>query len=184
MLQLNHRPRARRRRGFTLIETALATVIVGVGVLAIMTAQQAFHRQNGWSTHASTAQRLGNEIREMTLNLPRNDPVTGAAFWGAEANETWIGAFDDLDDFDGEGDGLIFSAALSNGPINAQREVIANMNGWAQEVYVFNVDPFNITSIEDDNSTTMIMVEVVVTYQAPGDDQPQEMTRVSWIAPN
>jgi hypothetical protein len=58
------------------------------------------------------------------------------------------------------------------------------MNGWAQEVYVHNVDPFDITSIQADNSTSMMMVEVVVTYQAPNDDQPQEMTRVSWIAPN
>jgi prepilin-type N-terminal cleavage/methylation domain-containing protein len=176
--------RAGARRGFTLIETSLATVIVGVGVLAIVAAQQGFHKQNGWSTHASTAQRLGNEIREMTLNLPRNDPVTGAAFWGAEANETWIGAFDDLDDFDGEGDGLIFSAALGNGPINAQREVIPNMAGWAQEIYVQNVDPFDITDVQPDNSTSMIMVEVVVTYQRPGADEPQEMTRVSWITPN
>jgi prepilin-type N-terminal cleavage/methylation domain-containing protein len=173
-----------RRRGFTLIETALATVIVGVGVLAMVAAQQGFHKQNGWSTHASIAMRLGNEIREMTLNLPRNDPVTGSTFWGAETNETWVGAFDDLDDFDGDGDGLIFSAALGNGPINARREVIANMNGWAQEVYVYNVDPFDITSIQGDNTTTMMVVEVVVTYQAPTETSPREMTRVSWVAPN
>jgi prepilin-type N-terminal cleavage/methylation domain-containing protein len=178
------RARATAPRGFTLIETALATVIVGVGVLAMVAAQQGFHKQNGWSTHASIAMRLGNEIREMTLNLPRNDPVTGTAFWGAESNETWVGAFDDLDDFDGEGDGLIFSAELGNGPINARREVIANMGGWAQEVYVYNVDPFDIRSIEGDNTTTMMVVEVVVTYQAPGETSPNEMTRVSWVAPN
>ena len=172
------------RRAFTLIETALATVIVGVGVLAMVAAQQGFHKQNGWSTHASIATRLGNEIREMTLNLPRNDPVTSSTFWGAESNETFVGAFDDLDDFDGDGNGLIFSAELGNGPLNARREIISNMNGWAQEVYVHNVDPFNIHSIEADNSTNMLMVEVVVTYQGPTDDQPIEMTRVSWIAPN
>ena len=176
--------RVQTRRGFTLIETALATVIVGVGVLAMVAAQQGFHKQNGWSTHASTATRLGNEIREMTLNLPRNDPVTGTAFWGAESNETFVGAFDDLDDFDGDGAGLIFSAALGNGPLNARREIITNMNGWAQEVYVQNVDPFNIQSVESDNSTPLLMVEVVVTYQAPGETSPREMTRVSWITPN
>jgi prepilin-type N-terminal cleavage/methylation domain-containing protein len=183
-LILRRNQRHRLRSGFTLIETALATVIVGVGVLAIVTAQQGFHKQNNWSTHASTAQRLGNEIREMTLNLPRNDPVTGPAFWGAEANETWVGAFDDLDDFDGDGNGLIFSAELGNGPLNAQREVIPNMQGWAQEIYVYNVDPFNITSVETNNSTEMLMVDVVVTYQAPGAENPTEMTRVSWITPN
>ena len=172
------------RRAFTLIETALATVIVGVGVLAMVAAQQGFHKQNGWSTHASIATRLGNEIREMTLNLPRNDPVTGSAFWGAEGNETFVGAFDDLDDFDGAGAGLIFSAALGNGPLNARREVIPDMGGWAQEVYVTNVDPFDIQLTQGDNSTPMMMVEVVVTYQAPGETTPREMTRVSWIAPN
>src|SRR5205085_1701817 len=71
----------RARRGFTLIETALATIIVGVGVIALVEAQQAFHVQNSWSSNASIATRLGNEIREMTLNLPQHDPVTGTAFW-------------------------------------------------------------------------------------------------------
>ena len=174
----------RVRRGFTLIETALATVIVGVGVLAIVSAQAAFHKQNSWSTHASTAARLGNEIREMTLNLPRCDPVTGDSFWGPEANETWVGDYDDLDDFDGAGGGLIFSAEAGNGPINARREIIPNMTGWAQTVKVYNVDPFDITTAQADGSTDMIKVEVVVTYQGPADAEAMEITNVSWIAPN
>jgi type II secretory pathway pseudopilin PulG len=178
------RPRG-RRGGFTLIETALATVIVGVGVLAIVAAQQAFHQQNSWSTHASIAERLGNEIREMTLNLPRHDPVTGQEFWGPEPNETsWVD-YDDLDDFDGSaGGGLVFSAELGNGPINARREIIANMDGWSQEVYVTNVDPFDITVDATDGSTSMIRVDVVVMFQSPGATEAEEMTRVSWIAPN
>ena len=94
-------PGCRGPNGFTLIETALATVIVGVGVLSIVAAQQAFHKQNAWSTNASTATRLGNEIREMTFRLPRHDPVTGLILpWGPEDNELWVGDFDDLDDFD------------------------------------------------------------------------------------
>lgn len=172
------------RRGFTLIETALATVIVGVGVLSIVTAQQAYHKQNLWSTNGSIAMRLANEIREMTLNLPAHDPVTGDAFWGPETNEGGLDDYDDLDDFDGDGDGLIFSAALENGPVNALREVIPNMAGWSQIVTVSNVDPFDITSIQDDGSTSMLRVEVTITYQGPQDAQPAEMTRVSWLTPN
>ena len=53
------RPRSTSRRGsargFTLIETALTTVIIGVGVVAIVEAQQAFMRSNGWSSEAATA---------------------------------------------------------------------------------------------------------------------------------
>ncbi|MHC5022413.1 MAG: type IV pilus modification PilV family protein [Planctomycetota bacterium] len=178
------RPIPRARGGFTLIETALATVIVGLGVIAIMAAQQSFHQQNGWSTHASIATRLGNEIREMSLNLPRHDPVTGIEFWGPEENELSFADYDDLDDFDGQGGGLIFSADLGNGPVNAYREIIPNMEGWEQIVRVFNVDPFDIRfdstnygGLPPDASTKMILVVVEVSYEG------ERMTTVSWIAP-
>ncbi len=170
-----------QRRGFTLIETALATIIIGVGVIAIVAAQQAFHKQNAWSTHATTAMALGNEIREMTWNLPQRDPVTGDKFWGPEGNEaTWVD-FDDLDDFDGVGTGLIFSAAMANGPINARRDIIVNMEGWSQTVRVFNVDPFDITTRVADGTSNVMEVEVTVEFQGPNDPTPTEMTRVSWI---
>ena len=64
-----------RPRAFTLLETALATIIVGVGVLSIVAAQQAFHIQNAWSTHASIATALGNEIREIPRSARR--PAAG-----------------------------------------------------------------------------------------------------------
>jgi len=184
--------RRRRRSGFTLIETALATIIVGVGVLALVSAQQAFHQQNSWSTHASIAERLGNEIREMTLNLPKYDPVTGTAYWGPEPNELSWEDFDDVDDFDGAaGTGLSFAADWDgatddNGPINARREIIPNMQGWEQVVTVRNVDPFDINDGVDpgDGSTDMILIQVLVRYQGPLDGTAQDMTTVSWIAPN
>ena len=175
-----------RRTGFTLIETSLATIIVGVGVLAMVSAQSAFHQQNAWSTNASIATYLGNEIREMTWNLPRHDPVTGDDFWGPEGdNEASFEDYDDLDDFDGLGGGLVFSP-----PINALREVIANMDGWSQTVRVFNVDPYNIVFDGDtlagvalDGSTDTIAMEVTIHYQAPTAQEPMEMTRITWISP-
>lgn len=104
--------RNRAGRGFTLIEAALTTVIIGVGVLALIEAQQSFLRSNAWSTQAATAGYLANEIREMTRGLPRHDPVTGLYFeqqggssvlrgWGVEPGEVDVLDFDDLDDFDG-----------------------------------------------------------------------------------
>jgi prepilin-type N-terminal cleavage/methylation domain-containing protein len=165
-----------RRRGFTLLETALAIVIVGVGVLAIVAAQQAFHQKNSWSTHASIASALGNEIREMTLNLPRHDPVTGG--WGAEES-SWVD-FDDLDDFDG----WIFSAALDNGPINARREIIPNMAGWSQTVHVSRVGLLNIHEEPAAGDPYLMMMEVVIDFQGPQDVAPSEITTVRWIAPN
>ena len=171
------------QRGFTLLETALALVIVGVGVLAIVSAQQAFHRQNAWSTRAGVAAHLANEIREMTLNLPRHDPVTNTTYWGPEPTESALVDYDDLDDFDGNGEGTIFAASLSNGPINAQRQVIANMPGWTQVVSVVNVQSSDIHTVVGDGASNMMRMEVVITYQGPQDQQPLEMTRVSWISP-
>jgi hypothetical protein len=173
-----------RRGGFTLIETALATIIVGVGVLAMVAAQQAFHKKNSWSTHVTTATALGNEIRELTWNLPQHDPVTGDANWGPEDdNELWVGDFDDLDDFDGGGGGLIFSADDDNGPINARREIIPNMEGWSQTVRVYNVNPFDITEEWGDFTSNVMAVEVIVSFRSHGETNPVEITRVSWIAP-
>ncbi|MEE2681517.1 MAG: hypothetical protein VX641_04005 [Planctomycetota bacterium] len=180
----NRKPRGRRgREGFTLIETALATVIIGTGVLAMISAQQVLLEKNNWSTMANTATLLGNEIREMTLNLPRHDPVTGTAFWGPEADEFTVEDYDDVDDFDGSGGGLVFSSQLGNGPVNASRSVISDMEGWEQIVFVKNVDAFDILTPVEDATTDMLRVEVIIRYQGPGAEQPKEMTRLSWITP-
>lgn len=188
---LNRRIAAGDHRGLTLIETALATIIVGVGVLAIVAAQQAFHQANGWSYRSAVATYLGNEIREMTLNLPRHDPVTGNAYWGNEPEETTLEDLNDLDDFDG----LVFSAANETGPINARREMIPGMDGWSQHVEVNMVNANNINEVfskpdfgatdpnEFPDEEYLIRIDVRVMYQGPYDNEPEEMTRVSWIAP-
>lgn len=176
-----------RRAGMTLIETALAIVIIGTGVLAIISAQVAFHLQNTWSSHAAIAYRLGNEIREMTLNLSRHDPVTWTAYWGPEPHESTLADYNDLDDFDG----AVFSAGLGNGPVNARREVIPDMAGWAQIVQVDMINPHNINiayAIPDDEEDYpekyLMRVQVIVTYQGPNDASADEVIRVSWLAPN
>jgi hypothetical protein len=180
-----------RARGLTLIQVMLCIVITGVAVLALVSAQAAFHKKNFWASHLSTATYLAGEIREATWYLPQRDPVTGDANWGAEIdNELTVADYDDLDDFDGNGGGLIFSAEDGTGPINARREVIPNMAGWSQWVYVFNVAPDNISinpetlngEIGDSNSDVM-GVQVTVKYQGVNDPDPVTMTSVSWIAP-
>ena len=176
-------PRRDGRHGFTLVETALATVIIGTGVLAMISAHQVLLRKNDWSTMANTATLLGNEIREMTLNLPRHDPVTGTAFWGPEPDETSIDDYDDVDDFDGPGGGLIFAAELGNGPVNANRSIIPDMEGWEQVVSVTNIDAFDILTTEDDATTDMVRVEVIVRYKDESEESTREMTRLAWITP-
>lgn len=158
--------------GFTLIEASLATVIIGVGVLAMVDAQSSFIVSNQWSSHAATATFLANEIRELTRSLPKHDPVVGLFIqdngdggvslqgWGPNTGETTVHDFNDIDDFDGITFSWIGTPDLSNGdlpgPINAFREVIPaltidgqeteqNMTGWSQTVIVRKVHPFNFS---------------------------------------
>jgi len=167
-----------------LLETALAIVIVGVGVLAMMAAQQGWHYQNDWAEKVGLAARLGNEVREMTLKLPRHDPVTGTATWGAEVNELHVLDFDDLDDFDGDGAGLVLGGGLHDGPLNSLRQPIAGLSGWTQEVQVWNVDSGDINAVVEDGTSDLLMVEVTVRWEDPRAGENREMTRVRWIAPN
>ena len=160
-----------RRRGFTLLESLMALVIIGVGVLAFVDAQSSFIRSNGWSSQAATGMFLAQEVREFSRHLRRHDPVTGlslsggaAVGWGREANEVAVVDLDDVDDMDGVTFGL---GGTFTGPINASGMVIPEIDltgivetasgvtvplqGWTQRVIVDKVDPYNTTQARDDS---------------------------------
>jgi prepilin-type N-terminal cleavage/methylation domain-containing protein len=159
----------RRARGFSLIETLLAMVIISVGVIAFVDAQASFYASNNWSSQSATGMFLANEVREMTRNLPRHDPVTGLALngvtavgWGRETGETTVADLDDLDDLNG----VIFANTDGTfvGPVDATRAIIPNidasgnvvvpavpMAGWSQAITVEKVDPYNFASVRAAN---------------------------------
>lgn len=168
-------PARGRTSGFTLIETAMAIVVIGVGVIAMVDAQQAFMQSNAWSSHAATATLLANEVREFTRYRSRHDPVTGLFLdgdtlvgWGPEEGEDDLLDYDDLDDFDGlqlGGEGGDFP-----GPVNAFGEVIYELNidgtikvdeqgepiplqGWTQTVIVEKLDAFDYAIVRTDDAT-------------------------------
>jgi prepilin-type N-terminal cleavage/methylation domain-containing protein len=61
------------RRGFTLIEASLATVIIGVGVVAMLELIAAGTRVNVDGTQRTTALNLGKNVREFALKLPYSE---------------------------------------------------------------------------------------------------------------
>jgi len=160
--------RVGKRRGFTLLETALAMVIIMVGVVAMIEAQQGFIRINAWSSHEATATYLAGEIRERMRKLPRHDPISG--LWvangnvmgvGREAGEVTVNDLDDIDDYHQ----LTFGAAGNfDGPIDAFGRVVHEVDenglvridpqtgqpmplqGWSQSVVVQKVDPYNFSA--------------------------------------
>ncbi|MEO0964805.1 MAG: hypothetical protein AAFY08_06765 [Planctomycetota bacterium] len=197
--------RGRHASGFTLIEAALATVIIGTGVLAIVAAQQAYHQKNQWAQKSGTAMLLANEMREMTLALPAHDPATQLANLGPEANEIVgvtadVTLFDDLDDFagavdlaTGRGPGTLFSP-----PINALRQVIPgnDMAQWTQHIKVERVwegfvaapesgtlPGLNVLEDVGTGDRTVVRVTVDILHTPPG-ETAQLITSLTWLVPD
>jgi hypothetical protein len=176
--------RNHRACGFTLIEAALTTVIIGTGVLAIVGAQQAYHQKNAWAQRAGTAMLLANEVREMTVPLPIFDPITGQDFIGPEPGENTVADYDDLDDFAGvpvDGD---YPGTSFDPPVDALRREIVDMPGWSQQVTVEGVLEENIgsdISLAPGAAGTLTRLRVDVLYQGPNDANPSIITQLSWV---
>src|SRR4051812_27311045 len=108
-LQSSHRLSSRtppfraRRRAFTLMEASLVTVVIGVGVVAMLQLLATGTMVNGYSNEQTTAVNLANNIHEIALGLPFYDPDTPAktppAWSTPEAGNT---SFDDVLDLDGK----------------------------------------------------------------------------------
>ena len=160
------------RRGFWIVESAAAIAVIGIGVVALVGSQQAWHIQTVASDELATGMRLATEIREMSLLLPSNDPITGNTTWGVEVGEVVPQDIDDLDDLDG----AVFSDTAGNGPVDATGTIIVGMNGWEQQITVFCVNPFDVTQIVADGSTESIRIVVTVLHEG------EEITRLPWIA--
>lgn len=161
------------RSGFTLLETALAMVIVVVGVVAMVEAQRTFIRTNSWSSHEATATYLANEIRERMRTLPRHDPITGLYLaqgpggglvlvgLGPEPGEVTVNDFNDVDDyheitfgpggqFDGPIDnfGRVIPEIDPQGNIRVDAQgVPVPLRGWSQSVVVEKINPYDYSEV-------------------------------------
>jgi len=167
------------RTAFTLLESALATIIIGVGVLAIMGLFDACTRQNAQGAQATTAMMLAGHIQELMEGLPFCDPVKGASTFGPETGET-LTIYNDIDDFDNQ----TFSP-----PIDSTRTAVASLSQYSQVVTVVPVYPNQpssntneaIPEIPKTAYTGAVRVRVKVLYRAHPTDLPREVYRAQWI---
>ena len=140
-----------RRTGFTLIEAALVTVIIGIGVLAMLQLLAAGTASNSAGAEMTTALNLAKGIRELSTGLAFADD-NQPTHWGHEAGET-IGTYDDLDDLDGK---------TFNPPIDALRITLADYAAWEQRVTVESVDADRITVAVPNGTSPAIRMTVSV----------------------
>ncbi len=103
-LSVGNTPRhrsGRRFRGLTLLDTALAILIVGIGAVAGMRLVGACTQQGQVSLRMTNAVILADNIHEFTTRLPFWDPEQGNQKFGPSAQELKDGplSFNDIADF-------------------------------------------------------------------------------------
>ena len=153
-----------KERAFTLVEVLIATVIIGLAIVALLAANSAFTMANGAGIELSTAEFLVEQIREMTVTLDVIDPQGGKGMFGAE--EASLADYDDLDDFNGS----IFSP-----PVDARRQPLTDFAAYSQQVTVQNVNPSNFEQVIADHGSDFVRVTVSVSYSG------RQLCSISWI---
>lgn len=147
----------RRRRGFTLMETAMAQVIIGVAVTAMCELLTVGTDANTTATELSTGVNLANNIHEIALELPYADP--GYAV---------VGSYHDIWNLNGQS----FTPA-----IDANLSSIGTYPNWTQTVSVQTVDNNNIgTVLPTSQSVPTARVTVTITHAG------HFVYQTSWLA--
>ncbi len=143
----------RKSGGFTLIEVAIATVIIAVGVIALMVGVGSSTRINSSGRSLAQAVILAENIREWSIKPPFFDPeLTDPGPIGYETGESVV---DDLDDLH-----QTFSP-----PRDSQGNFITAMANWKQIVTVQWVDDTNLSTISS-TATDTVMVAVEIQLNA------------------
>lgn len=165
----NRRSTASSRCAFTLIEAALATIIIGVGIVAMMQLFAACTQNNAYGSQQTTAMLLANNIQEAMASLSFDDPIYGSTTFGPESGET-LATYNDLDDFNG---------ASFNPPIDSLRNTISSLAQYTQNVTVTPVDPDQLNATKTAYSGA-VRITVDVFYQENASSPKQQVYEISW----
>ena len=152
------------KRGFTLIEVLVATMLLGLAIASLVATNISLTRANGAGADLSTAEFLVEQIRELSTLVAVVDPEGGTASFGAE--EGSLADYDDLDDFDG---------AVFSPPIDAGRSVLSDFGAFSQQVVVENVSGSNFEQVIGDHTSDFVRVTVTVLLNS------EPISSASWI---
>jgi len=129
----------RRRRGLSLIEVSISTLLVGLVLVASMRSLGHVVRSRGTTSVNSRGLALAGQLITEILNTDYED-AGGSPEFGRESGE--FGGdredFDDVDDYDG------WSASP---PEDQDGNALPNSANWQREVTVQFVDPNNPATV-------------------------------------
>lgn len=136
------------RGGFTLIEAAIVTAIVGIGIVAMLELLAAGTMANNDSTELTTAMNLAQNIHEMSLGIKYTDIMTlDGRSWSPPV--------------DGQ---LRFNTATPPA-VTSYGNAISNLPNWRQTISVDYVDPDRITmTVPKTQVEPTARIQVTITH--------------------
>ena len=172
-------PARLQRRGFTLIEAALTTFIIGTAVLATVQLFATCTQQNSVAAQGTTAMFLASHVQETIAGLPVSDPSYANTYFGPSRAKrcgfttTWTTS----------------TARRSTPPIDATRTQIPQLSQYTQAVTVVPVlanklnANTNPTALDLPKSTYTgaVRVQVRIMYQRTPASPTVEVYRTSWL---
>ncbi|MCD6304042.1 MAG: type II secretion system protein [Planctomycetes bacterium] len=145
------------RGGFTLIEVAVATVIVGIALAALLVATASNTRVNDAGSKMAQAIAFAQEIREWTLQLPFSDPDPGDAGNPPGPDGANPQVFvDDLDDL---------MEVTYSPPRDGQGGVIYGYNDWSETINLSWRDPNDPCNEVSPGASDLVCVRVDISHQ-------------------
>ncbi len=156
------------RGGFSLVEVAVATAVIGIGVVALLTAIGSGTRINEAGRQITKAVFLAQEIREWTRRLPFKDPQTPQNPPGHDGSSPQV-FVDDLNDLMG----VTYSP-----PRDAHGLAIADMTSWSQTITMTWRNTTALTSAVSDGASDIVHVQVDISYQG------QRVLSTGWLVTN
>ncbi len=143
--------------GFTLIEVVVATVLVGLALVAMMTSVGSNTRVNDAGTKLTQGTFLAQEIREWTLSLPFRDQDAGdlGNQPGQDGSDPqiWVDDLDDLMD------------VTYCPPRDGQGYAISTLPSWSQTISMTWRDPDDLGSIVSAGTSEVIYVNVDIKHR-------------------
>ena len=165
----------------------MVTVIIGVGVVAMLQLLAAGTVSNSEGTELTTSINLANNIREMSLGLAYYDPQTDTTVnppkYEWVTKEATVKEYDNIMDLDGTLDSWNQASDPAEGyqkfspPLDVRRDPINAYKDWAQWVKVETVSANAVASVlphDPASPTARVTVKIV--------RNGTEVYRMSWLA--
>jgi PKD repeat protein len=132
------------RRGFTIVEAVVATLVVGVMLAGAVSTLSASRLTRARVADRARGQQLALDLINEILQLPYQDPIQTPVF-GLEPGEsaTSRAAWNDVDDYNGW---------TESPPQSKSGTVYVNCGGWTRSVLVEWIDPTTLAATQTANT--------------------------------